>query len=51
MIREYMRDVQMTAEHVMRQDMILARGWKNGLNERPVAPTHDRGERAGLTCR
>ena len=32
-----MRDVQMTAEHVMRKDVILARARKNGLKERPVA--------------
>jgi Fic family protein len=32
-----MRDVQMTAEHVMRKDVIVARARKNGLNERPVA--------------
>jgi hypothetical protein len=32
-----MRDVQMTAEHVMRKDVILARAWKNGLKDRPVA--------------
>jgi len=27
----------MTAEHVMRKDVILARARKNGLKERPVA--------------
>ncbi len=32
-----MRDVQMTAEHVMRKDLVLARARKNGLKERPVA--------------
>jgi Fic family protein len=32
-----MRDVQMTAEHVMRKDVVLARARKNGLKERPVA--------------
>src|SRR5256884_5640220 len=32
-----MRDVQMTAEHVMRKDVILAKARKNGLKERPVA--------------
>jgi predicted transcriptional regulator len=32
-----MRDVQMTAEHVLRKDVILARARKNGLKERPVA--------------
>jgi hypothetical protein len=32
-----MRDVQMTAEHVMRKDVMLARARKNGLKERPVA--------------
>ena len=32
-----MRDVQMTAQHVMRKDVILARARKNGLKERPVA--------------
>jgi hypothetical protein len=37
MIREYMRDVQMTAEHVVRKDVILAKARKNGLKERPVA--------------
>ena len=31
-----MRDVQMTAEHVMRKDVILAKARKNGLKERPV---------------
>jgi Fic family protein len=31
-----MRDVQMTAEQVMRNDVILARARKNGLKERPV---------------
>jgi Fic family protein len=31
-----MRDVQMTAEHVMRRDVILAKAWKNGLKERPL---------------
>jgi Fic family protein len=31
-----MRDVQMTAEHVMRKDVVLARARKNGLKERPV---------------
>jgi Fic family protein len=30
-----MRDVQMTAEHVMRKDVILARARKDGLKERP----------------
>ena len=37
MIREYMRDVQMTAGHVMRKDVVLARARKNGLKQRPVA--------------
>ena len=32
-----MRDVQMTAEHVMRKDVIVARARKGGLKERPVA--------------
>jgi hypothetical protein len=32
-----MRDVQMTAERVMRKDVILARARKDGLKERPVA--------------
>ncbi len=32
-----MRDVQMTAEHLMLRDVILARARKNGLKERPVA--------------
>jgi len=32
-----LREVQMTAEHVMRRDVILARARKNGLKERPVA--------------
>ena len=32
-----MRDVQMTAEHVMRKDVVLAKARKNGLKERPVA--------------
>jgi len=32
-----MRDVQMTAEHVMRKDVIPARARKNGLKERPIA--------------
>jgi hypothetical protein len=32
-----MREVQMTAEHVMRRDVILAKARKNGLKERPVA--------------
>jgi len=32
-----MRDVQMTAQHVMRKDVVLARARKNGLKERPVA--------------
>ncbi len=32
-----MRDVQMTAEHVMRKDVILARARKTGLKERPIA--------------
>jgi len=32
-----MRDVQMTAEHVMRRDVILAKARKNGLKERLVA--------------
>jgi Fic family protein len=32
-----MRDVQMTAEHVMHKDVVLARARKNGLKERPVA--------------
>ena len=32
-----MRDVQMTAEHVMRKDVILTRARKNGLKDRPVA--------------
>ena len=32
-----MRDVQMTAEHVMRRDVILAQARKNGLKERYVA--------------
>ena len=32
-----MRDDQMTAEHVIRKDVILARARKNGLKERPVA--------------
>ena len=27
----------MTAEHVMRKDVVLARARKNGLKERPVA--------------
>src|SRR5260370_22344512 len=31
-----MRDLQMTAEHVMRRDVILAQARKNGLKERPV---------------
>jgi hypothetical protein len=31
------RDVQMTAEHVMRKDVILARARKNGLKERSLA--------------
>jgi predicted HTH transcriptional regulator len=32
-----MRDVQMTAEHVMRKDVVLVRARRNGLKERPVA--------------
>ena len=32
-----MRAVQITAEHVMRKDVILARARKNGLKDRPVA--------------
>ena len=32
-----MRDVQMTAEHVMRKDVVLARARNNGLKERTVA--------------
>src|SRR5260370_2613575 len=32
-----MRDGQMTDEHVMRKDVILARARKKGLKERPVA--------------
>ncbi len=32
-----MRDVQMTAEHVMRKDVVLARARNNGLKDRPVA--------------
>ena len=32
-----MRDVQMTAGHVMRKDVIPARARKNGLKDRPVA--------------
>ena len=31
-----MRDVQTTAERVIRKDVILARARKNGLKERPV---------------
>jgi Fic family protein len=30
-----MRDGQMTAEHVMRKDVVLARSWKGGLKQRP----------------
>ena len=32
-----MREVQMTAEHVIRRDVILAKARKNGLKDRPVA--------------
>jgi len=32
-----MRDVQTTAEQVMRRDVILAKARKNGVKERPVA--------------
>ena len=33
----HMREVQVTAEHVMRRDVILARARRKGLKERPVA--------------
>jgi predicted HTH transcriptional regulator len=36
-LRAQMRGVQMTAEHVIRKDVILARARKGGLQERPVA--------------
>jgi Fic family protein len=36
-LRAQMRDVQMTAEHVMRKDVVLVRARRNGLKERPVA--------------
>jgi Fic family protein len=32
-----MREVQMTAEHVIRRDVILAKARKNGPKDRPVA--------------
>jgi hypothetical protein len=32
-----MREVQMTAEHVIRRDVMLAKARKNGLKERSIA--------------